>query len=416
MISALYEKAASSVFNISMIRAESVPTAPLRAIINSGPFDEPEDLFRREGEPETSSPNSACGVREFRRFGSPFFRFFGDFTSAHCSCCRTKAMLPSERVLGRLGAMKLPNLRRDAFGGERGGRHRWSRRFHAAIAPNGESNEQQVSDDETDDISLAAEAEAVAVQSFSQDEIDAIPRHQNRQETNYARDDQTKLRPPAGEAAVQGEDVAKERDQRPGFLRVPAPEAAPGIIRPDAAENCAGREQDYAKLKDAIEPEMHRLIGARRNWIARVAEKEDVPEAHREREGGVAQRDREDVDGEPEIIAQDRDERVDARGHGDRHLMNEDQRDERDRQRGQEINRRAITREKDHPEKRDGERNPDDRFIHVRHRRPARDQAAHRNSARVKKKPGDRYDDADCLQDVACGWIESRDGGIARRL
>src|SRR5207237_8915992 len=75
------------------------------------------------------------------------------------------------------------------------------------------------------------------------------------------------------------------------------------------------------------------------------------------------------------------------------------------------INARPITREKDHPEKRDRERDPDDRLIHVRHWGPARDQAAHRDSARVKEQTGDRDDDADELKVAAfSGRFAQRSG------
>jgi hypothetical protein len=70
---------------------------------------------------------------------------------------------------------------------------------------------------------------------------------------------------------------------------------------------------------------MHRLIGAGQDGIARVTPEEDVAEAHGQREGSVAQGDGEDVNGQPEIIAQDRDKRIDAGGHRDRQLMNKKQ-------------------------------------------------------------------------------------------
>ena len=134
---------------------------------------------------------------------------------------------------------------------------------------------------------------------------------------------------------------------------------------------------------------MHRRIRPRRARIARVSPEQNVPEPHGERERCVAQRDREHVNGQPKIVAQHRHKRIDARRHRDRHLMHEQQRHQRDRQRRQQINRRAIAREKDHPEKRHCERDPDDRLVHVCDRRPAGDQAAHHDSARVKRETKD---------------------------
>src|SRR5205823_14078877 len=102
---------------------------------------------------------------------------------------------------------------------------------------------------ESSDIGFAANAEAVAVQSFSKDEVDAVPRHQDREKTNHARDDETEFGPPTGEPSVQSGDVTEQRDQSPGFLRVPTPEPSPGIIRPHPAEDGARGKKEYAELK-----------------------------------------------------------------------------------------------------------------------------------------------------------------------
>ena len=134
---------------------------------------------------------------------------------------------------------------------------------------------------------------------------------------------------------MQGCDVAKKGNQCPGFLRVPAPESPPRIVRPNTAQYGAGSEQQDAKLQYAIEPEMHRRVSTRAARIARIAEEQDVTETHCQGEGGVAERNREDVNGEPEIIAQHRHQRIDARRHGDRHLMHQQERDECDRNRSQ---------------------------------------------------------------------------------
>ena len=62
--------------------------------------------------------------------------------------------------------------------------------------------------------------------------------------------------------------------------------------------------------------------------IARITPEQDVSKSHRERERRIAERNRQHVNCEPEIIAQHRHERIDARRHGDRHLMDEQQRDQ----------------------------------------------------------------------------------------
>ncbi len=111
---------------------------------------------------------------------------------------------------------------------------------------------------------------------------------------------------------MQRQDITEQRDQGPRFLRVPAPESAPGIIRPHATKNRARRQQQHAELKDAIKPEMHRRVRTCRCRVACVPPEQNVPEAHGQCERRVAQRDREHVDRKPEIIAQYRYQRIDA--------------------------------------------------------------------------------------------------------
>src|SRR5207248_129256 len=98
------------------------------------------------------------------------------------------------------------------------------------MTPDRECDKEQISDDESSNVGFATNAEAVAVQSFSKDEVNAVPRHQDREKTNHARDDETEFGPPTGEPSVQSGDVTEQRDQSPGFLRVPTPEPSPGII------------------------------------------------------------------------------------------------------------------------------------------------------------------------------------------
>ena len=111
---------------------------------------------------------------------------------------------------------------------------------------------------------------------------------------------------------MQRQDVAEQRNQRPGFFRVPAPEPAPGIICPDATENCARCKEEYAELEHAVKPEMHRRVRARRGGIARISPKQNVSKTHSQRERRVAQGDGKYMNREPEIVAQHRHQRIDA--------------------------------------------------------------------------------------------------------
>src|SRR2546430_15837441 len=116
------------------------------------------------------------------------------------------------------------------------------------MTPDRECDKEQIGDDESSNVGFAADAEAVTVQSFSKDEVDAVPRHQDGEKTNHARDDETEFGPPTGEPSVQSGDVTEQRDQSPGFLRVPTPEPSPGIISPHPAENGArGKKENRSE-------------------------------------------------------------------------------------------------------------------------------------------------------------------------
>src|SRR5438128_11513001 len=112
-------------------------------------------------------------------------------------------------------------------------------RFAAPISPDSKSDKQKIKYNKRSDVRLATDAESITVQSFAQNKVHAVPRHQHCEKTNHARDRQAKLCPPTGQPAVQRQYVTEQRNQRPGLFRVPAPKPAPGIICPDAAENSA---------------------------------------------------------------------------------------------------------------------------------------------------------------------------------
>src|SRR5438552_11560975 len=107
------------------------------------------------------------------------------------------------------------------------------------VTPDRKRDKQKIDNYEGRDIGLAADTEAVGMKSFSEHEIDSVPRHQDREKTDDACHDQTELGPPAGEAAVQCQDITEQCDQRPCLFRIPTPESDPGVTRPYASQDCA---------------------------------------------------------------------------------------------------------------------------------------------------------------------------------
>ena len=79
----------------------------------------------------------------------------------------------------------------------------WSNnRFAVSISPDRKRNKQKIENNERRDVRLAADAESVAMQTFAQNKVHAIPRHEYSEKTDDAGNSQTKLCPPAGEPAV----------------------------------------------------------------------------------------------------------------------------------------------------------------------------------------------------------------------
>ena len=95
---------------------------------------------------------------------------------------------------------------------------------------------------------------------------------------------------------------------------------------------------------------MHRRIGARAHRVTRVTPEQNMSKPHRQCESGVAEGDRQNMNGQPEIITQYRHKGIDARRHGDRHLMDKQKGDDRHWQRRQQIDGGAVPGEKNRAE------------------------------------------------------------------
>src|SRR5690606_28263412 len=86
----------------------------------------------------------------------------------------------------------------------------------------------------------------------AENEVHSIPSHEYERERDHVPSGEREGTHPPGVPRVQNGEVTEKRDQRPDFLRIPSPEAAPGIVGPDPAENRSCGEQDDAELDRAI--------------------------------------------------------------------------------------------------------------------------------------------------------------------
>ncbi len=176
------------------------------------------------------------------------------------------------------------------------------------MAEDRDEHEGEFDQNEANRCRKSSRAESVTVEPDPENKIYPIPRHDNALETEHSADSQSESAPFSSDASMQYEQVSEKRDERPGFLGIPIPEASPRVIRPHPAEDGTGGQQEYANLKRAIEVVVQcwRGFGSENGFT-----EDDVTDTERESKGGVAERDRENVRREPEIIGQNRNKRVD---------------------------------------------------------------------------------------------------------
>ena len=134
--------------------------------------------------------------------------------------------------------------------------------------------------DEATHVSLsAAAAETVAVQAGTHEEVHAVPGPHDQGEASHRQHGQAEIRHPAGEAGVQNHRINDERNQRPDFLGVPAPEAAPGIVGPNGARHCAYGQEDETDLHAAVGEAAQGLDGGEVSRADQIVAKSDVADS-----------------------------------------------------------------------------------------------------------------------------------------
>ena len=153
------------------------------------------------------------------------------------------------------------------------------------------------------------------MEARAEEEVDAIPRHPDHRRAEDGAGSQTEVADPPGITAMEDHHVRQQRHQRPDFLGIPSPESPPGDVGPQAAEDRAGCKEDHRHLHRLIDvaSEFNAGLGMPRSSPASsgiaaeeiVAQRQD-PQAPGESAGGVARDNREDMDREPEIVAEDR--------------------------------------------------------------------------------------------------------------
>ena len=96
----------------------------------------------------------------------------------------------------------------------------------------GECYEGDLCRDEEQRPTETSGSETVAVQSDPENEVDTVPRHEHALKGHHRADSHPKAGPFAGNPSVENDQIAEERNQRPGFLGIPIPKSPPGIVRP----------------------------------------------------------------------------------------------------------------------------------------------------------------------------------------
>ena len=103
-------------------------------------------------------------------------------------------------------------------------------------------------------------------------------------------------------ARMQNDRAPKDDEQRAVFLRVPAPETSPRLIRPDAAEHRADEAEERGKTNDAVSHAGERIGSlffqrAGEHAANDVNNREHPGEEH----GRITGRDRDHVRGQPDV-------------------------------------------------------------------------------------------------------------------
>ncbi len=111
----------------------------------------------------------------------------------------------------------------------------------------------------------------------------------------------------AAPAHVEDEGIPEDDDEGAIFLRVPTPEAAPGLVGPDAAEDGPDEGGEGGEAEDAVDHAGEAAGHVLGEGAGSDAE-DDVEEGQEPGEvrGGISERDDDDVGREPEVGVEDR--------------------------------------------------------------------------------------------------------------
>ena len=106
------------------------------------------------------------------------------------------------------------------------------------------------------------------MKAFAEDEVHPVPGHENGEKAGDRTDSETVTAPPTANPAVQENDVGEKSDESPGFLGIPVPETAPGVVRPNATEDDSGGEKEDADLEATVEMvDQGIILGGQRTFL-----------------------------------------------------------------------------------------------------------------------------------------------------
>ena len=144
----------------------------------------------------------------------------------------------------------------------------WVSQTIASAPKNAASRHRRETEDARDDDAHGALRapfdEAVAMQPDPENEVHAVPGHDDREKTDNRCGHQSERADPPGKPTVKWDQVHEQRDQGPDLFGVPAPEAAPRVVGPDAAQDRSGRDQEHTDLHGSVDEVGQRLDDPRR--------------------------------------------------------------------------------------------------------------------------------------------------------
>ena len=173
-------------------------------------------------------------------------------------------------------------------------------RLQAAFSDQAEHHDEHLADHEGAEPEEGGVGEAIGMETDTE-HVGAEPGPTGDDVAEDGHDHHPALADHAAPAGVEDDGVPNDDEQGAVFLGVPAPEAAPRLVGPDATEHGADEAGEGGETDHAVDHAAQRGGGGFRDISEGAADQIDGGDGAGEEGGRVAEGDDDDMGGEPEI-------------------------------------------------------------------------------------------------------------------